>query len=107
MLPPCLALSVLLHLPSMLGCLLLMQLWAVSSPACSYIAQLPSRTCACPAAESAPSRARGSDAGGGSGGGGSEQRPSADLLVKAVLIYPEAVVRLQVGACSARDSSCG
>ena len=27
-----------------------------------------------------------------------EQLPSADLLVKAVLLYPEAVVRLQVRA---------
>ncbi|KAL4419888.1 hypothetical protein ABPG75_006986 [Micractinium tetrahymenae] len=45
--------------------------------------------------EGASSKARSSDAGAsGSGGGGSEQRLSADLLVKAVLLYPEAVVRL-------------
>ncbi|KAL4430372.1 hypothetical protein ABPG77_002178 [Micractinium sp. CCAP 211/92] len=44
--------------------------------------------------EGSPSKARSSDA-GGSSGGGSEHRPSADLLVKAVLLYPEAVVRLQ------------
>lgn len=50
-----------------------------------------------PPAEASGSKGR-SKAGGSSGGGaGGEVRPpSGDLLTKAVLLYPEAVVRLQV-----------
>lgn len=44
-----------------------------------------------------PGKGRSSKAGGGGSTASSgEQLPSADLLVKAVLLYPEAVVRLQV-----------
>jgi hypothetical protein len=46
------------------------------------------------AAEASTSKGR-RTSGGGGGGGGEERPPSADLLVRAVLLYPEAVVRLQ------------
>ena len=75
----------------------------------------------CPRAEASSSgKARSAKAGGSSsaagGGAASDEQPpsSADLLVKAVLLYPEAVVRLQVratlkcwvfGLCSACGSS--